>query len=101
MQPPKNMTAIIDRKRYNTATATLLCGDDHWDGQNFERRGTNQFLYRTPRGVYFFVNLTQWQGCSDHIEPCSEGEAINFFEFCQEQRVSYQEAFPQVNLEDA
>jgi hypothetical protein len=97
------MSAIIDRKRYDCATATLLCGDDYWDGHNFERSGTNRFLYRTPRGRYFFVQLSQWEGSCDSIEPCSEGDAIQFFESCRENdhRVPYEEAFPKVQVEEA
>ncbi len=103
MKPPVNFETIIDRKRYSTASATLLAGDDYWDGHNFERSGRNCFLYRTPKGNYFFVNLSQWQGEADTIEPCTRDEAIEFFENCRpdDQRESFADAFPGVEVLDA
>jgi hypothetical protein len=101
MKPPKDMTAIIDRKRYSTTTATLLAGDDYWDGRNYERSGRNTFLYRTPRGNYFAVYLSRWQGEADSIEPLSQDEAISLFEGMREQRVAFEEAFPDVKVEEA
>lgn len=102
MQPPTDMTRIIDRRRYSTATATLLAGDDFWDGHNFERRGRNDFLYRTPGGRYFVVGLTQWQGEQDVLRPVDLDEAISLFEGpLTEHRVEYAEAFPDVEVIDA
>lgn len=102
MRPPENMTRIIDRRRYSTATATLLAGDDYWDGHNFERRGRNTFLYRTPNGAYFVVNLSQWQGESNDIEPIDQETAIEFYEgHLREHYVSYEDAFPGVKIIDA
>lgn len=100
---PGNQQAVIERVRYDTEKATLLCGDDYWDGHNFERHGRNSFLYRTTHGRYFFQHLSQWQGESDTIEPCSEDEAIEFFESCLEddQRVTYEKAFPKVEIKEA
>ena len=96
MRPPENFSAIVDRKKYSTKTATLLCGDDYWDGHNHERRGTQTFLYRTPKGSYFRVHLTQWQGQRDRIEPCDEAAAVAFYEECPPdcQRVPYADAPP-------
>ncbi len=101
MHPPKSMTAIVDRKRYSVATATLLAGDDYWDGKNWERQGRNQFLYRTPNGNYFEVNLTRWQGERDTLIPLTQENAITLYEQLSEQRVSFEEAFPGVELKDA
>ena len=42
------MKKIIDRKQYDTETATKLADDRYWDGNNWERSGRNEFLYRTP-----------------------------------------------------
>ena len=99
---PEHMTRIVNRKRYDTATATLLAGNDFWDGNNFERSGRNTFLYKTPKGAYFEVNLTQWQGEQDTLLPITKEEAIDLFEnHLSEQRVSYKEAFPDVNIQDA
>ena len=101
MQPPKDMTEIVDRKKYSTATATLLAGDDFWDGRNFERHGRNEFLYRTPNGAYFTVSLTQWQGERDSLTPVTQAEAIELFEGLPEKRVTYAEAFPGVEVKEA
>ena len=99
---PQHMTRIVNRKRYDTATATLLAGNDAWDGHNFERSGRNTFLYKTPKGAYFEVNLTCWQGESDTLLPVTLEEAIELFEeHLSENRVTYAEAFPSVTVEDA
>lgn len=102
MQPPEVFTRIVDRKRFSVKTATLLAHDAYWDGHNWERRGTNTFLYRTPRGGFFKVFLSQWQGAKDTLEPVSEGEAIEMYEnYLTEHEVPYEEAFPGVTIEEA
>lgn len=104
MKPPVKLSRIVDRKKYAVSTATLLCGDDYWDGHNFERHGRNCFLYRTPNNNYFFVNMSQWQG-EDYqvIEPCTRDEAIEFYDSCRDddQRVTFADAFPGVEVLDA
>jgi len=102
MNPPTDFTRIIGRKKYSVKTATLIAGDDYWDGHNFERHGRNTFLYRTPNGAYFTVTLTQWQGESDHLTPIDPDEAIQLYETSlSEHEVSYAEAFPGVEVKDA
>lgn len=102
MKPPTNFTKIIDRKRYSVATAALLASNAYWDGHNFERSGRNEFLYRTPNGNYFTINLSQWQGEQDTLTPISQDEAIDLFEkSLTEHDVSYDEAFPGVEVQDA
>jgi len=101
---PFSSTQVIDRKRYSTDTATLLSGDDWWDGHNFERGGTQTFLYRTPKGSYFTLNMSQWQGANDHIEVVTEAEAIELFEVHaahDSNRVEFEEAFPSVQVIEA
>jgi hypothetical protein len=100
---PQHFCEIVNRKRYDTNTATLLSGNDYWDGNNFERSGRNTFLYRTPKGTYFMTHLTCWQGEDNSLEVVSQEDAIEFFEHCREdcRRVSYAEAFPDVTIEDA
>jgi len=98
------MVRIIDGKRYSTETATLLASDAYWDGHNHERRGRNTFLYRTPRGRYFALHRTMWQGESDSIEPLDEAEALGLYESMAAHdmaEVSIEEAFPGVTIEDA
>ena len=79
MKPPANFVRIVDRKRYDVQTATLIAHDAYWDGHNFERHGRNTFLYRTPKGAFFVVTLTRWQGERDTLEPVSEDEAIHLY----------------------
>ena len=98
---PRDMTEVIGRKRYDTKTATLIAGDDHWDGHNFERRGRQTFVYKTPKGGYFATHLTCWEGEQDRIEPLTLDEAVELFEGMSEQRVSFEEAFPGVKVEEA
>jgi hypothetical protein len=67
-----------------------------------ERSGRNTFLYRTPHGAYFTVNLTKWQGERDTLTPVSQEEAIDLFEgSLTEHYVPYTEAFPDVDVKDA
>ena len=102
MKPPTDFVRILDRKRYSVKTATLLAGDDFWDGHNFERSGRNVWLYRTPKGAYFTVQYSQWQGETDRLEPVTLDDAIELFEGpLTERRVEYAEAFPGVTVVEA
>lgn len=102
MNPPAKMTRIIEGKRYSVEKSTLLADDAYWDGSNHERSGRNTFLYRTPGGRYFKVNLTMWQGENDVLIPIAEDEAIDLYELhLREHHVPYEEAFPGVNVENA
>lgn len=102
MRPPNDFTKIIDRKRYSTKTATLIAHDAYWDGHNFERHGCNTWLYKTPKGAFFTVTLTQWQGEQDTLEPIDEDQAIDLYEkTLTEHEVTYKGAFPDVQVVDA
>jgi hypothetical protein len=102
MKPPTDFTRIIGKTRYSVKTATLIAADDYWDGHNFERHGRNTFLYRTPKGAYFTVTMTQWQGEQDHLEPISQEEAIQLYETSlTEHYENYADAFPGVEVKDA
>ena len=102
MKPPEKFTRIIERKRYSVTTATLIAHDAYWDGHNFERHGRNTYLYRTPKGNYFTVNLSQWQGEDDTLNPCTLDEAIDLYEHTlREHDESYAVAFPGVAVEEA
>lgn len=99
---PRDMKRIINRKRYDTSTATLIAGDDWWDGSNRERHGTNRFLFRTPKGAYFVQRLTMWQGDHDALIPVSLEEAVRLYEEeLLEHVLSYEEAFPEIEVEEA
>ncbi len=101
MKPPKEMTEVIGQKRYSMSTATVLAGDDYWDGSNFERNGRNEFLCRTPNGSFFAVTVSQWQGEADSLTPISQDEAIEMYEHLREKRLEFTEAFPGVEVKDA
>lgn len=102
MHPSDDMEEIIGRKKYSVKTATLIASDEYWDGHNFEHGGRNQFLYRTPNGAYFTVHLTQWQGERHSLTPVTQAEAIELYEnSLPEHEVEYDEAFPDVKVEDA
>jgi len=101
MNAPKTMERIVNRTRYSVETATLLAGDDYWDGHNHERHGRNTFLYRTPKGAYFTVTLSRWQGEGDTLTPCTLAEAINLYEGpLTEHYEPYDVAFPDVEVVD-
>ena len=97
-----NFSRVVGRRRYSVKTATLIASDAFFDGSNWERRGRNTFLYRTPKDAYFVVSLTQWQGERDSLEPVTEDAAIELYEgaLC-EHELDYEEAFPSVTVEDA
>jgi len=95
------MQCVVGGIRYDVGKATLLASDEYWDGSNFERHGRNTFLYGTLAGRYFRVTLTQWQGERDALEPLSQEEAIELYESLPEQEVSFEEAFPGVEVIEA
>jgi len=95
------MREVIGKKIYDTETAQLIAGDDYWDGHNFERHGRNTFLYRTPKGNYFAVHLTQWEREVDNLQPLSQDEAVQLFENLHEKRVDFSKAFPGVKIDEA
>jgi hypothetical protein len=100
-QLPTNMRQIIGGKRYSTKDATVLASDAYWDGHNWERHGRNTYLCRTPRGNYFAVHLTRWQGELDRIEALTTDQAQQLYEDLPEHEVEFEEAFPGAPLEDA
>ena len=99
----RKISQIIGGKRYNCETAAHLCGNDWWDGSNYERCGTNKHLMRTKKGAYFFLYMTQWSGDHDRLEVCGRLEAKEFYEECAARDcnyISYEEAFD-CEVEDA
>jgi hypothetical protein len=96
MHPSETMSKVINGKRYSVKTATLIASDEYWDGNNFERHGRNTFLYRTPKGAFFSVHLTQWQGESDTMRPLTRDEAKELYDDLHEQIVEWEEAFEEI-----
>lgn len=99
---PVRMRRVVKGKLYDTSKAVLLASDCYWDGHNMERHGRNTFLYRSPGGRYFTVNLTQWQGEKDWLQPISQEEAIDLYEGpLSEHEIPFEAAFPTVEVEEA
>jgi hypothetical protein len=98
---PYSMTATVNQKRYNTATATVIAHNAYWDGHNWERHGTNCYLYRTVKGGYFAQHLTQWQGGRDRLEPLTLDAALELWESLPERPVEFEAAFPGVAVTEA
>ena len=95
-----DMKRVVNGRRYNTETATLLADDVYWDGSNFERAGRNSWLYKTPKGSYFLVTASQWQGERDTLEPLTIEEAKELYEeHLPEHYIGWEEAFGEEALE--
>lgn len=102
MDAPKEFSRIVGALRYDVAHAQLLAHDAYWDGRNHERDWRNTFLYRTPRGCYFAVHLTRWQGEQDRLTPLTEAEAKDLYErLLPVHEAEYGVAFPNVTVEAA
>lgn len=93
MNAPNDFERVVNGLRYTTKTAELLADDVYWDGHNFERHGRNTFLYLTPKGRYFAVTLSQWQGEQDTLQPLTKEEAKAKWEALSEHYVDYADAF--------
>lgn len=97
----RDFNEVIGGKRYRTETAEVIASDVYWDGHNWERRGRNSWLLRTPKGNYFLVNQTCWQGERDSLHPLTRDEAIAKWEELPEKEMDFAEAFPGYEVEDA
>lgn len=98
---PKEITEVINGKRYRTAGATLLANDAYWDGHSNERVGRNTFLFRTPKGAYFMLLQTTWPREKDVLSPLARDEALRVYEELPVKDVDLEEAFPGIEIEDA
>ena len=95
-----DMQRVVNGKRYNTKSATLVADDVYWDGNNFERSGRNSWLYRTPRGAFFLVTASQWQGERDSLEPLTTSEAKEYYEeHLPEHYLDWEQVFGEEALE--
>lgn len=90
---PTEMVRTISGKRYDTSKAEVVAHDCYWDGHNFERHGHNTYLYKTKKGSFFTVRLTQWQGELDTLAPATREEAMELWDSLPEQEMEWEEAF--------
>jgi hypothetical protein len=94
------MQQIIEGKRYDTTTATLVASDHYWDGSNYHRRGRNTYLYKTKKGRFFLKHATLWQGERDYLEAIGPKAAKSYYEELPEHNLDYETAFGEA-LEEA
>ncbi len=90
---PVDMERTISGTRYSTAKAEVVAHDCYWDGHNFERHGHNTYLYKTAKGNFFTVRLTQWEGELDTLEPTTREEAMELWDSLPEHEMEWEEAF--------
>lgn len=60
--------------------------------------GRNTYLYRAPKGDFFVVHQTRRQGEQERIGPLPLDEAVALFKNLNEQRMSFENAFPGVEI---
>jgi hypothetical protein len=123
---PHLMDVVVEGKRYRTATATLLATGPGWDqrlgdeprrllevrvggvdlsavvgGRGWERLGWQAFLFRTTKGNHFVQFQSTWPGERDQLLPLSPDEAMKLYGELPETKVSFEQAFPGVEIEEA
>ncbi|MCK5572822.1 MAG: hypothetical protein KAJ12_08670, partial [Bacteroidetes bacterium] len=96
----KEMKSVINGKRYNTETATLIASSRGDDGGAYSS-GRSAELYRTAKGAYFLAVETQWVGEDDGISALDTEEAVERFDNLRDKAMDFEEAFPGVEVEDA
>lgn len=96
------MRRIIARKIYDTATANLIADNTFADGTNRLTAGRATFLYSTPKGAYFALHETCWQGETNRIEPLTLDAAVDLYEDLHDaDAIPFEAAFPGVLIEEA
>jgi hypothetical protein len=88
------MRRVIDGKLYDTEKATLLADNEFSDGTNPISHGRATYLYKTKKGNFFALHVTQWQGEHDTIEACPVERAKQIFQQLDDsQSPDYEEVF--------
>jgi hypothetical protein len=70
-------------------------------GRGWERLSWQAFLFRTPKGNHFVQFQSTWPGERDRLFPLSQDEAMRLYGELPEKKVSFEEAFPSVEIEEA
>ena len=93
MEPDNNMSRVVNGRRYTVKTAKLLADNAYWMSQSFEIDRNDTFLYRTPKGYFFRVNVSN-NGKQDTFIPLSRDEAISLYqELNDPDAIPFDEAF--------
>lgn len=87
------MKEVISGKVYDTDTAQRIATNEYWDGNNHDRNGRTQCLYKTAKGNYFAHHRTRWQGERDRIEPMDAAQALELWDMLPVKEVEFSEAF--------
>jgi hypothetical protein len=120
------MDVVVEGKRYRTSAATLLASGPAWDerlgdeprrlldvrvggldlsaivgGRGWERLGWQAFLFRTLKGNYFVQFQSTWPGERDRLLPLTQDDAMRLYGELPEKKLSFEEAFPGVEIEEA
>lgn len=98
---------VANRKRFNTdpSKSVLIAGDDYSDGSSYERGPSRQqrFLYKAINSGQYFVAIHTRKKLDtppDVCVPLNEDDAISHYENMPVQRMTFEEAFPGVEVED-
>ena len=70
-------------------------------GRGWEQLGWHAFLFRTPKGNHFVQFQSTWPGERDRLFRLSPDEAMRLYGELPEKKVSFEEAFPGVEIEGA
>ena len=70
-------------------------------GRGWERLGWQAFLFHTPKGKDFVQFQSTWPGERDRLFPLCQDEAMRLYGELPEKKVSFEEAFPGVEIEEA
>lgn len=97
---PREVETIFKGWKYSTKNSMLLAGDDYEEG-NYEREGTNKFLYKTPNNRYFYVFQQDKKIAPDKLVPISPDEAMQLYAALPVRRIDFSKAFPNVEIKDA
>jgi hypothetical protein len=123
---PHLMDVVVEGKRYRTSAATLLASGPAWDerlgdeprrlldvrvgglelsaivgGRGWERLGWQAFLSRTLKGNYFVQFQSTWLSERDRLLPLSQADAMRLYGELPDKKLSFEEAFPGVEIEEA
>ena len=123
---PHLMDVVVEGKRYRTSAATLLASGHAWDerlgdeprrlldvrvagldlsaivgGRGWEWLGWQAFLFRTLKGNYFVQFQNTWPGERDRLLPLTQNDAMRLYGELPDKKLSFEEAFPGVEIEEA